>query len=520
MKKRVLLINPPYPVEEGPSPSFGLMSLAAYLLENGFEVIIEDYIVSPYSRERAQKIVADFKPHIIGATAVTMNVHAGLEILETYREFSPSAAILMGGPHVSFDAQAILAENDFINFVVRGEGELTCLALLSSLDKPETLDAIKGLSFKKDGAVIHNPARDFIADINVLPYPARHLIKLSKYKALGLSVSLLTSRGCPFECIFCVGSKMVGRKVRYFDTKRVVDEFEMLSKMGFKQINIVDDLFTSNQKRCVAICEEIMRRGIKHDWTAFARVDTVNETLLKVMKAAGCTMLCFGIESGVQEILNTIKKKTTLKKIEQAVRLCKAAGIDPMASFIMGLPGETAQTARKTQDFAAGLCKDYGFHILAPFPGTEVREKADQYGIRILSDDWRRYDANHAVCESVWLAHDEVEKIVTDFNQKASQKLHDILAKNKMGETLKAEEQDMLKRLDSLVFNLHLLENDLVEKYAAQNRNGAGLDGFVEFVTQNSEFKKTQVASEVARLFELGCLKNSANGKTTRISWS
>lgn len=519
MKKRVLLINPPYPVAEGPSPSFGLMSLAAYLLENGYEVIIEDYIVNPYSEARAKKTVSNFAPHVIGATAVTMNVHAALEILKTYRRFSPAAAIMMGGPHVTFDAQAILADNDFVDFVVRGEGELTCLALIQNLENKKAFGDIAGLSFKKEGAVVHNPKRGFIQDIDVLPYPARQLVQLSKYKALGLSVSLLTSRGCPFECIFCVGSKMVGRKVRYFDTKRVVDEFEMLSEMGFKQINIVDDLFTSNKKRCIAICEEIMRRGIKHPWTAFARVDTVSEDLLAVMKAAGCTMLCFGVESGVQEILNKIKKKTTLEKIEKAVRICKQAGIEPMASYIMGLPGETKKTIQQTQDFAAGLCDNYGFHILAPFPGTEVREKADQYGLKILSNDWRKYDANQAVCQSAWLAPHEIDQVVNDFNREADQKLHDIIEKEKAGAAISTEKQARLNSLNSLVFNLHLIDKELVEKFGQQNQNGTGLNGFIQFVTQKSKFGSEQVTKEVKRLFDLDCLKNSTKDNKTNLSW-
>jgi anaerobic magnesium-protoporphyrin IX monomethyl ester cyclase len=183
MKKKILLINPPYPMEEIPSPPFGLMSLAAYLLDNDFEVLIEDYIVNPYSRSRAGRIASDFRPDVIGATGVTMNVKTAFAILRDYHEEAPHAAIIMGGPHVSFDAQAVLSENGFIDFIVRGEGELTCVDLLKSLGDKEAYSSIKGISYRKDGAIIHNDKRDFIQDINILPLPARHLVKLSKYKA-------------------------------------------------------------------------------------------------------------------------------------------------------------------------------------------------------------------------------------------------------------------------------------------------------------------------------------------------
>ncbi len=399
--KKILLINPPYPMEESPSPPFGLMSLGAYLVKNGFVVKIEDYIVTPYSPDRIRKTLREFRPEVIGATGVTMNINRALAILKECRREYPGATIVMGGPHVTFDAMNILSQNEYIDFIVRGEGELTSVELFSNLERPETFSGIRGISYRANGTVVHNEMREFIPDINILPYPARDLVQIGKYRALNLPLNMVTSRGCPFECIFCVGSRMVGRKVRYFDTMRVVDEFEMLSKMGTRQINIVDDLFTSNRKRCTAICDEIIRRGIRQDWTAFARVDTVSPELLAAMKAAGCTMLCFGIESGNQEILDLVKKKITLEKIEKAIAMCREAGIVPMASYIMGLPGETPETVRQTMEFAKNLCNSYGYHILAPFPGTEVREKAEQYGMRILTSDWDQYDANRSVCESI-----------------------------------------------------------------------------------------------------------------------
>lgn len=519
MKKKVLLVNPPYPLEESPSPPFGLMSLGAYLLDQDIDVIIADYIVNPYSREDAREIVHRFKPDVIGATGVTMNINTALRILRDFSEESPGSAIVMGGPHATFDAENMLAGNPHLDFIVRGEGELTTTELVRSLGSPDAYKSIRGLSYRENGSIRHNETREFISDINILPYPARHLIQLSKYRALGLPVNMITSRGCPFECIFCVGSKMVGRRVRYFDTKRVVDEFQMLSTMGFKQINIVDDLFTSHKIRCVEICEEILRRGIRHEWTAFARVDTVNRELLEVMKRAGCTMLCFGIESGVQEILDRVKKKTTLEKIEKALALCREVGILPMASYIMGLPGETPETVKQTMDFARSTCNSYGFHILAPFPGTEVREKADEYGMRILTSDWDKYDANQSVCESIYLPHQEVDRIVNEFNGGINRLIIGMLNKYDRGETLSAEDLAMVNGIKSLDFSYKLISGKMVEAFTGQKRDG-GINGFIDYVTERSGLEKELVTREVDRLFTTGCLTSKDSGGATSITWS
>lgn len=516
--KKILLINPPYPMEESPSPPFGLMSLGAYLVKNGFGVKIEDYIVTPYSPDRIMKTLREFRPDIIGATGVTMNINRALAILKECRRESPGAAIVMGGPHVTFDAMNILSKNEYIDFIVRGEGELTSVELFSNLERPETFSGIRGISYRANGTVVHNEMREFIPDINILPYPARDLVQISKYRALNLPLNMVTSRGCPFECIFCVGSRMVGRKVRYFDTMRVVDEFEMLSKMGTRQINIVDDLFTSNRKRCTAICDEIIRRGIRQDWTAFARVDTVSPELLAAMKAAGCTMLCFGIESGNQEILDLVKKKITLEKIEKAIAMCREAGIVPMASYIMGLPGETPETVRQTMEFAKNLCNSYGYHILAPFPGTEVREKAEQYGMRILTSDWDQYDANRSVCESIHLPHQEVDRIVNEFNDGINRMIINELKKHERGENISGENLSMVHNIISLDFNLKLINDDLVERYAHINGERGDIAGFIGFVSESTGMDREIVAAEITRLVDMGCLSDT--GGQSGVSWA
>ncbi|MCU0848984.1 MAG: B12-binding domain-containing radical SAM protein [Spirochaetes bacterium] len=522
MNNKVMLINPPYPFEESPSPPFGLMSLAAYLEEKGFEVIIEDYVVNPYSDERVRKTIERFRPSFVGATAVTMNVNRALSILGECRNADPGLVILLGGPHATFDPGSILESNPHIDYIVRREGEITTAELLASLIKGNDIESIKGISFRKNGTAIHAPDRPFIEDINILPYPARHLVELGKYRAIGLPVNMVTSRGCPFECVFCVGSKMVGRRVRYFAVDRVVDEFEMLSKKGFRQINIVDDLFTSNRERCISVCIEIIERGIDHPWTAFARVDTVSPDLLSWMKRAGCTTLCFGIESGNQGILNRVKKKINLDGIKKAVDMCNGAGIVPMTSYILGLPGETPETVRETLELARRLSPSYGYHILAPFPGTEVREKKEEFGIRILSDDWDRYDANQSVSESVTMPGSEVDRIVGEFNGSIQNYVRSAVEKFDRNEPLSGADLEMVRSLKSALFATDIISRELVENYPGMEEGRAGSirEDFTGFVRESAGYEAGYASSQVDRLFDLECIRTVCGGGNCTLSWS
>jgi anaerobic magnesium-protoporphyrin IX monomethyl ester cyclase len=520
---KVLLINAPFPFEESPTPPFGLMSLAAYLEQEGIEVRIEDYIIQPYSLDRVREVMSGYAPDVVGSTAVTMNVKGALRILNDYRTVAPDVVTVMGGPHVTFDADAVLGDNAFLDFVVRREGELTFTELLRALESKSPLDGILGISYKKDGRVVHNEDRPLIPDINILPYPARHLVQLSKYKALSLPINLVTSRGCPNKCIFCVGSRMVGRKVRYFDVKRVVDEFELLSKMGFNQINVVDDLFTANKRRCMEICDEILRRGIKHKWVAFARVDTVSKDLMLKLKEAGCATLCFGIESGNQEILDRVKKNITLAKCQAAVDLCNEVGIEPMTSYILGLPGETPETVRQTMEFARKLSPLYGFHILSPFPGTEVRDKSEEYGMRILSSDWDRYDANQSVAESITMPHEEIDRLVNEFNGGIIHYIKELGAELKAGREISEKDRAMLGGVITFDFNRQLVLGELVEHFPGA-KNGGGSEQvrreFREYIQQYITYSPEDTVREIDRLFRINCLKSCSQGGRESICWA
>ena len=294
---RVLLINPYYPISETPSPPLGLAYLAAVLVQAGVEVKILDYVVYPYRRDALESVLKEFKPQVAGATAVSMTFDHARRVLSDVKTIDPEILTVMGGPHVTFCAQETLEAFSELDAVVIGEGEETLVELLRAVECARNFDAVGGIAYRAGSKIMTTAKRNWIKDLDALPFPARHLLPLGRYRTLGMPISMTTSRGCPYKCIFCVGRKMVGAKVRYPSADRVANELQYLADLKFHQINIADDLFTANQNHCLAICEKILQRNLEINWTSFARVDKISEKLLSRMKAAGCTAVSFGIES-------------------------------------------------------------------------------------------------------------------------------------------------------------------------------------------------------------------------------
>jgi radical SAM superfamily enzyme YgiQ (UPF0313 family) len=472
---RILLINPFYPISETPSPPLGLAYLAAVLERDGAEVKVLDLVVTPYRRAKLSRILADFRPDMVGSTAVTMNFNAAVRVLADVREIDSAPVIVMGGPHVSFCAAQALREHPQLDAIVCGEGERTLVELARAGRDSSGWRRIRGLVFRDGRRMVDTGPREAIRDLNSLPEPARHLLPLGRYRALRMPVSITTSRGCPYRCIFCVGRKMVGARVRYRDPARVVDELQQLATLGFHQINIADDLFTANRRHCLAVCNEIFRRRLKVTWTSFGRVDTVSEDVLRRMRRAGCAGISFGIESGNEGILKTIRKGINRRQVLEAIRMCRQVGIPAFASFILGLPGETPQTIAETLDFGEQLKKlglAFGFHLLAPFPGTEVRDRADELGIRILSNDWSEYHANRAVVETPTVTRDMLNAIVVRWEDEYNQLLADIKARMQTGSAGR-EERLQLVNLERVVLAYDLMMKEIVETEGRWRHGGA-----------------------------------------------
>ncbi|MEW6332688.1 MAG: radical SAM protein, partial [Thermodesulfobacteriota bacterium] len=412
---RVAVVAPPYPLEEAPAPPLGVTYVAAAFERAGAEVRIFDYIVSGYTPEKMRAQLDEFRPDVLGSTSVTLNFCRAAEILSAAKRYRPSLLTIMGGPHVSFTAADTLTAYPEIDLIVRGEGEGTIAELMAVGMDPASWAGIRGLAFRRDGGIVMTGPRPFIADLDSLPLPARHLLPLSRYQALGYPVSIITGRGCPYACIFCLGRRMVGSRVRLRSVPLVVDEIAHILSYGIDRINVADDLFVSHSERVGEVCDEILRRGLRFAWSAFARVNTVDLKTLKRMREAGCDSVSFGVETGNPELLRLVRKGITREQVREAVSLCRAAGITAHTSFIVGLPGESPETLKETGAFAASLGALYGYHFLAPFPGTTVREEVENYDLEILTDDWTRYDANSAIVRTSRLTSDQMDRFVAEF---------------------------------------------------------------------------------------------------------
>ncbi|HEY32116.1 MAG TPA: radical SAM protein [Dehalococcoidia bacterium] len=462
---RVLLISTAHPLEENPLPPLSLAYLAAALESNGFEVQILDFLVTRYRPEKLRQKLDEYRPQLVGVTCVTLNYHLAAEMLEVCRTFDPGIVTVIGGPHVSFTPRETLLDAPWIDAVVIGEGDTTFVELVKAVDGGGSLESIPGIAFTDHGTFVKNAPRPLIADIDSLPIPSRHLIPLSRYRALGTPCTVVTSRGCPYGCIFCSANRMFGRKVRFRDPGLVVDEMERIQRdLGFQLINIVDDTFTVNHAHASQVCEEMLGRNLKVDWSAYARVDNMTEELIALMKRAGCHMVLFGVESADERILKAIKKGITPDDVRKGVRIATDAGMRVYCSFIIGLPGEGPDTIEKTKSFSDEINRsygvEYGYHMLAPLPGTELYERADELGIRLFSKDWADFDANRPIVETENMTREMAQEAINYYDDL----LEDAWAEIKRG----AEEgnQEWIARLEQkeiIGFVWSLLQEDIFD---------------------------------------------------------
>jgi len=522
---RVLLINPFYPISETPSPPLGLAYLASALSEAGVEVRILDLVVFPYSQSMLQPLIEDFNPQIAGITAVSMTFDNAIDVLKDIKRIDPGILTVMGGPHVSFCARDTLKAYPELDVIVLGEGERTVVELTRAVNNGNPWEKVNGIAYRQGTEICFTEKRDPIENLDDLPVPDRRLLPLGRYRALGMPISLTTSRGCPYKCIFCVGRKMVGARVRYRSAGKIVDEMEYLNSLNFHQINIADDLFTANKNHCNAVCDEIIKRGLQLKWTSFARVDTISDAVLKKMKAAGCSAVSFGIESANPQILKTIKKGITLKQVEDAVNMCKRAEIMPFASFILGLPGETPATIKETMEFGNRLKKlglSFGFHLLAPFPGTEVREQSDQYGIKILTNDWSQYHANRAIVETPSVDHKMLDDIVVKWEAEYDDYLSDIQVR--MAENRASKEEIWeIENLERIVLVYDLMMKGVIEENGCRRHQGSPvtekelLTFLSNKICQTTDYDPEQIYETLSDAVRQGNLKHvNKNGK---IKW-
>ena len=408
---RVLLVNPPSAneivscnpkflnEERGYTPPLGILYLASYVKKfSDFEVQVLDCQAEKVSYADLPHIIETKRPDVIGITAMTFTLIDALKFIEIVKKINPQIIIVLGGPHPHIYPEETINFSG-IDYVILGEGEKTFLELLKCLDKKdyERLRQVKGLVFKMDGQIINTGPGEPIMNLDELPFPARKLTPYKNYYSIIAKknpiTTMFTSRGCPYRCTFCDRPAM-GKLFRARSAKNVVAEMEECQKMGIKEIFIYDDTFTVNRQRVIDICQEIQKRKLEIFWDIRARVDTVDENVLKELKKAGCQRIHYGVEAGTEKILKVLNKGITLKQAEEAFKLTKKIGMKTLAYFILGSPGETKEDILETINFAQKLNPEFvQFTLLTPFPATLIYLDGLKRGI-FKYDHWKQFAAS------------------------------------------------------------------------------------------------------------------------------
>ena len=416
---RVLLIVPgaTLPIATRTSPQLGIAYLAAVSEARGDRVRVYDGDVEDNSLDN---VLREFEPDLVGITANTTQIKGAWRdagVVKAWRD----VPVVLGGPH-----PAVLPEESLqlgtVDIVARGEGEVTWQELSEMLathwvagtpfrsdssglwqNGSAALERVEGISYRRpSGEVAHNVDRPPLRDLSELPFPAYHALKMDRYTNLqptldqvnGLSMPIMTSRGCPYRCSYC--AQIMDRRWRMRSAEDVVREWQWLvEEQGAGEIGVLDDSFNINRQRVLDICDLLIEKRLTHvPWIMIngIRANLADAEVLGRMKQAGCIRTAFGVESGNQRILDSvIKKQLTLDQVRRAFQAARSVGMETIGFFIIGMPGETEETIEETIRFAIELDPLVAnFSIATPFPGTEMYRTVKESG-RLLVEDYDDY---------------------------------------------------------------------------------------------------------------------------------
>ncbi len=440
----VLLVDPPFP--ERPwdvnwitqFPPKGLLYIASALRNAGIDVEVLDAKIMQFERPSllsrsikeichvVKKKVERERPKVIGLTSSTLSYLTAMKVARAAKEASPESIVLIGGVHASFTPNETLG-NDFMDVVVRGEGEQTLVEIANKVP----LEKVKGISYKKGGKVMHNPDREALKPEDI-PVPAYDLVDMQNYSY----VVLMCTRGCPHICSFCEVPKLHGLKIRYRPFKSVEEELELALSLNKRlELRLEDEFLGLDMNRAEQILKLIKE---KHTgpFRGVTRPDGVNDKLLKMLKGANCSNMYIGMESGSDEVLKFNGRGFNVAKI---LEIAKVFGRNEMlfhAGFILGLPGDNKETLHQTLGVAKKCCDSTfstvkknldtlleempfklivensraEFNLFAPNPGTPVMQDLEKFRYRIFHRNWDLYDCNTPVGEPYDLKAEEIVK--------------------------------------------------------------------------------------------------------------
>ncbi|KPA09288.1 Radical SAM domain protein [Candidatus Magnetomorum sp. HK-1] len=410
---KILLIYPPIENEishislknvdkqRGFLPPLGLLYIASYLKKNkDFHVKVIDCNIDKLTHQNIDQVIKEEKPDIVGVSAMTHFLIDAYKVMTTVKQISKKIITVIGGPHSSIYPITSIHHPD-VDYAIKGEGEEVFFQLMSAIKEGLPEDKISSISGLASKFLLEKGLKDEdiqlvrIKNLDSIPFPDRTMLPYDRYSSI-LSGSnnittMITSRGCPFKCIFC---DRMGKTFRSASPEYVLDEIESILSLGIKEIFIHDDTFTVNKKRVIKICQSIIDRKLKFKWDARARVDCVDYDLLLLMKRAGCNRVSFGVETGNADVLKNLRKGISIEQVEKVFKYCKELKLNVLADFMIGSPGETMTQINDSIKFFKKIKPNYvQFSIVCPYPDTDLYRLALSKGI-ITTDVWKKFAMN------------------------------------------------------------------------------------------------------------------------------
>lgn len=408
---RVLLINAAGRRNEfnaKPLPPLGLGYLAAYLRK--YCAITEIWIVPRSLDVDTGDAVRAFQPDLVGLSSTTQEFQAAIEVADQVKAVA-DVPVVVGGHHITALPQSLSPAMDI---AVMGEGEETLRELVEIHELcglgPAALRAVKGIAYWDDGQIAVNERRERIADIDLIPPPARDLMPVT-----GQTTHLMTSRGCPYRCTYCSAGSF-WKSVRFFSPDRVVDEIEeVIERYGARDICIEDDLFIAKKRRVEEIARRVVERGLhrRARFSCLCRANLLTEDIAKTLRSMNVWHVAMGLESGSEAVLSGIKQgSVTVKQGQKAIRILKKYGFAVRGFFMIGAPGERVRDLQRTLRFVMNSGLDSGrISVMVPLPGTAIWEQAKQQGLVSDDMDWDRFDMDFENCaERYLLVNDQVDR--------------------------------------------------------------------------------------------------------------
>lgn len=398
----------------GHTPPLGLLYIQAAVEHSDHESIFLDADIEGWDHHEAAKQALSHKPDLIALQAMTFTFPDAYLVAREIKRLNPEVKVLIGGPHPTI-YPIETARLEYIDFAFAGEGEIDFISFLNVFHDIDARAAVPGIASKNGKEVIYTPSQGLLKNLDSVSFPARKSSKYNEYTSVLAKsnpiTTMITSRGCPFNCVFC---NRMGRQYRYHSASYVLDEMESILNLGIKEIFIHDDTFTLKRERVKAICEGIIDRGYNFAWEARTRIDCVDKELISLMRKAGCHRLSFGIESGSEKVLTSMRKGIDINSVGDVFKWCKDEGIITLGDFMFGNLDEKAEDIKISLDFVKRLKPDYvQYSICSPYPGTPLYEIGMETGV-IPSDVWLEF-ANNPLKEfssPVWTQHFTKEELI------------------------------------------------------------------------------------------------------------